>query len=161
MYSSQCSRSFTSLSENFQFLRRRLLERVDLAALRVHAGHHVLDRAVLSRGVHRLEDEQQRPPVVRVEALLQLPEPLDALRLPLLRVRLFLGLEAGGVGGIAVLEPELLVGLDPELLERSHLSINSRKFGGFGVPSPDSAFSTANSAIFSTAQGKWASFRLR
>ena len=48
--------------------------------------------------------------------------------------------------------------------EPTHLvyrSIRSRKFAGFGVPSPDKAFSTANSAIFSTAQGKCASLRLR
>ena len=35
------------------------------------------------------------------------------------------------------------------------------KSGGGGVPSEESAFSTANSAIFSTAHGKWASLRLR
>ena len=33
--------------------------------------------------------------------------------------------------------------------------------GGTGVPSPESAFSTANSAIFSTAHGKWASLSER
>jgi len=40
---------------------RRRLEREHLAALRVHARHHVFDRAVFSRRVHGLEDEQQRP----------------------------------------------------------------------------------------------------
>ena len=48
--------------------------------------------------------------------------------------------------------------------EPAHLvyrSIKSRKLAGLGVPSPDNAFSTANSAIFSTAQGKCASLKLR
>jgi hypothetical protein len=44
---------------------------------------------------------------------------------------------------------------------RVYRSISSRKFEGKGVPSPDSAFSTANSAIFSTAHGKCASLKLR
>src|SRR5207249_2538104 len=43
-----------------QLLGARVLEAVDLAALRVHPGHHVLDHAVLARGVHGLEDDQQR-----------------------------------------------------------------------------------------------------
>ena len=34
---------------------RRLLERIDLASLRVHARHHMLDRAVLTGRIHRLE----------------------------------------------------------------------------------------------------------
>ena len=41
-----------------ELLGRGLLERVDLAALRIEAGGHVLDRPVLSRGIHRLEHEQ-------------------------------------------------------------------------------------------------------
>ena len=48
--------------------------------VRVHARHHVLDRAVLARGVHRLEDQQQRPAILRVEHLLQLAQALDVLR---------------------------------------------------------------------------------
>jgi hypothetical protein len=31
----------------------------------------MFDRAVLARGVHRLEDEQQAPPVLRVHLFLQ------------------------------------------------------------------------------------------
>ena len=61
-----------------EVLRRGLLEREHLAALRIHARHHVLDRAVLAGGVHRLEDEQQRPAVLGVEHLLLLREPLAA-----------------------------------------------------------------------------------
>ena len=39
-----------------QLLRRRLLEGVHLATLRIDARHNVLDRAVLPGGVHRLKD---------------------------------------------------------------------------------------------------------
>ena len=40
-------------------------------ALRIDAGHHVLDRAVLAGGVHRLQHDQHRPAVVGVERLLR------------------------------------------------------------------------------------------
>ena len=56
----------------------RRLERIDLGTLRVHARHDVLDRAVLAGRVHGLEDEQQRPAVLRVEQFLKLAEPFDA-----------------------------------------------------------------------------------
>src|SRR5262249_16096035 len=54
-----------------QLLRRRRLEGVHLAALRVHAGVDVLDRAVLAGGVHGLEDQEERPAVLRVELVLE------------------------------------------------------------------------------------------
>ena len=73
-----------------EILAARRLERVDLAALRVDAGHDVLDRAVLAGRVHRLEDGQHRPAVLRVEHVLQLGERLDAHRQRLLRARLVL-----------------------------------------------------------------------
>ena len=63
-----------------EILAGRRLEGVDLAALRVDAGHDVLDRAVLAGRVHRLEDQQHRPAVLRVEHVLQLGERLDARR---------------------------------------------------------------------------------
>ena len=56
------------------------LNGMDLAALRIDARHHVLDGAVLAGRVHRLENDQHRPAVLRVEPLLQLGEPLDAVR---------------------------------------------------------------------------------
>src|SRR3954453_15326841 len=46
-----------------ELLRGRLLEADDLHALRVDARHHMADRAVLAGGVHRLEDDEQRPAV--------------------------------------------------------------------------------------------------
>ena len=73
--------------------------------LRVDARHDVLDRAVLARRVHRLEDQQHRPAVLGVELLLQLGEALHAelqQRLGLL----FVDVEPGGVAGIVVGEME-------------------------------------------------------
>ena len=55
-----------------EFLSRRSLEAVHLAALRVQPRHHVLDGAVLSRRIHRLKDDQQRVPVLCVENVLEL-----------------------------------------------------------------------------------------
>ena len=57
-----------------QLLGRRLLEAEDLAALRIDAGHDVLDRAVLAGRVHRLEDDQDGVSVVGVEQVLGLGE---------------------------------------------------------------------------------------
>src|SRR5580698_822545 len=49
-----------------QFLGGWLFERINLAALRVDAGHNVLDSAVLARRVHRLEDQQYGVAILRV-----------------------------------------------------------------------------------------------
>src|SRR5512146_213720 len=57
----------------------RLLEAEDLAALRVYPGHHMLDRAVLASGVHRLEDEQERPLVLGVKLFLKLLQKRNAV----------------------------------------------------------------------------------
>ena len=89
-----------------QFLGRRLLERRDLAALRIHAAHHVLDGAVLAGGVHGLEDQQQRSAILRIELVLLVGEPGDAVGQPLLRLGLVLVLQATGVGRIDVLQTE-------------------------------------------------------
>ena len=55
----------------------RLLEREDIAPLRIDARHDVLDRPVLAGGVHRLEDEQQRPAILRIQPILQCGERSD------------------------------------------------------------------------------------
>src|SRR2546426_8531183 len=60
--------------------RSRVLEAVDLAALRVQAGHHVLDHAVLARSVHGLEDDQQGAAVRGVKHVLQRSEILGVPR---------------------------------------------------------------------------------
>ena len=59
-----------------EFAGTRLLERMDLAALRIDAVEHALDRAVLARGVHALKDQQQRPAILGVEFFLKVVQPL-------------------------------------------------------------------------------------
>jgi len=54
-----------------QFLSTRLFKTEDLAALRIDAGHHVSDRAVLPGGVHRLKNKQQRIAIAGIEQTLQ------------------------------------------------------------------------------------------
>src|ERR1041385_3178572 len=66
----------------------RRLERIDVAALRIDAGHHMLDGAILAGGIHCLEDDQERPAILRVEPLLQLGEALDVTRKQLARALL-------------------------------------------------------------------------
>src|SRR5262249_52806575 len=53
-----------------EILGRRRLERKYLATLRIDPGHDVLDRAVLPRRVHGLEDEQDGPAVLGIEHVL-------------------------------------------------------------------------------------------
>ena len=55
--------------------------------------------AVLARGVHGLEDQQQRPAVLRVELVLELGERRDAHRERFLGARLVLGAEVERVAG--------------------------------------------------------------
>ena len=63
-----------------ELLGRGMLEAVDLAALGIDARHDVLDRAVLAGGVHRLEDDQDRPAIGGVEPVLGLGQRGDVLR---------------------------------------------------------------------------------
>ena len=53
------------------------LERKNLAALGVNAGHHMLDRAVLPRCVHCLKDQQHSPIVLGIKPVLKLGEHID------------------------------------------------------------------------------------
>ena len=93
-----------SREKTLELLGGRLLEADDVAALRVHARHHVLDRTVLARRVHRLHHEQHRPAVLRVQLVLHLGEPLD----PLLQMPVCVALvERARVAGVDVLEPEV------------------------------------------------------
>ena len=55
-----------------EILRRRLLERIHLAAGRINPGEHSADGAVLAGRVHRLEYQQHRMVVMGVEDALQL-----------------------------------------------------------------------------------------
>src|ERR1043166_10040624 len=80
-----------------ELVRRRRPERKDLTALRIGAVEPALDRAVLAGRVHALEDQQQRPAVLRVEFALEIGEPLavrldDLLALVLVEAALLRGL---------------------------------------------------------------------
>src|SRR5713226_45906 len=87
-----------------QFLVARRLERMHVAALRIHAGHHVFDRAVLAGGVHALKNQQQRPHILRVQLLLHLREHLAAL--PQHALRVLLRFHSVRVARIKILQPE-------------------------------------------------------
>ena len=62
-----------------QFFVTGRFEGVDIAALRIHARHDVLDDAIFSCGVHALKNEQKRPPVLRVKHFLEVAEAGDAV----------------------------------------------------------------------------------
>ena len=72
-----------------QFHRRRVLVAVHLAALGINARHHMLDRAVFSGRIHRLEDQQDRMLVRRKQDLLPCAEagnvPVEDVPVVLLR----------------------------------------------------------------------------
>ena len=53
---------------------------MNFAALRIYSRHNVFDGAVLARGIHPLKDDKYAPPPVRVEPLLQLLQPGNAVR---------------------------------------------------------------------------------
>jgi hypothetical protein len=80
-----------------EFVAGRLLERMDIAALRIDAVENALDGAVLAGGVHALEDQQQRPAVLGVKLFLKLAEALAV------------GLE--NFLGLVLVETALLIGL--------------------------------------------------
>ncbi len=58
-----------------ELVRRRLLERMDLAALRIDAVEDRLDGAVLAGRIHALKDQEQRPAILRVKLFLKVPQP--------------------------------------------------------------------------------------
>ena len=62
-----------------QLLGARMLVAEHLATLRIDAGHHVPDGAVLARRVHRLEDEQHGVAVGAVEQLLLIAQAPDVI----------------------------------------------------------------------------------
>src|SRR5262247_741958 len=74
----------------------------------------MLDRAVLARCIHRLEDEQQRPAILGIKHLLLLREPLDASSKEF--GRLALVHQPAGVAGIMVLQLKALALCDAERL---------------------------------------------
>jgi hypothetical protein len=83
---------------------------MNFAALRIYTRHDVLDGAVLARGVRPLEDDKYAPSPVRVEPLLQLLQPGNAVREHIL--------DFGGIRG----GPEAFVRLVPRKPEVPRLA---------------------------------------
>src|SRR5437870_11260384 len=94
-----------------QFFGRRSLERVDLTALRVHARHDVLDDAVLASCIHRLQNQQESPPVLCIKFALQLAQLRDTLLQG--GSGLLSGTQFPGVCEVKISQPKLLPILDP------------------------------------------------
>src|SRR6266581_1614235 len=57
-----------------QFFVAWRLERVDIAALRVYTGHHMLDGAVFPGSVHGLKNQQERPAILGIKFFLHVTE---------------------------------------------------------------------------------------
>src|ERR1700752_3412907 len=83
-----------------EILGGRRFEGMDLAALRIDAGHHMLDGAILAGGIQGLKDRQYRPFVLRVELVLQLSERLYAAGERLSGAGLVLRPKPQGVAGV-------------------------------------------------------------
>ena len=87
-----------------------------LAALRIDAGHHVFDDAVLAGGVHALKHQQHGPLAMGIEPLLQVNEAGDPLGQDRLHVS-DVGRETESLGGIVIVKLEVLRLIDPALLD--------------------------------------------
>ena len=107
-----------------EFLGARLLERDDVAALRIDAGEQVLDQAVLAGGVHALQHDEDRAGVVGPEQLLGFRERLDVAGEERLRPFLefiltqFAELAFAGPARIVVLEPKAAARFDREATQQ-------------------------------------------
>ena len=95
-----------------EFLFGGGLEAEDLGGLGIEAAHHVLDRAVLPGGVHRLEHEQQRVLILRVENLSEIEEAFA--QEPQQFFGALVGRERRGVCGIELRQPQACSRPDPE-----------------------------------------------
>ena len=87
-----------------------------LAALRIDAGHHVFDDAVLAGGIHALEHQQHRPLAVGEQPLLPIGKLGDAFgedRPHLLDI----GRETESLGRVVIGELEMCRPVDPALLD--------------------------------------------
>src|SRR5262245_16248461 len=90
---------------------------MDLAALRVDAGHHMLDGAVLTGCVHRLEDSEQGPAILCVQPFLQIRKPLDTFGQQVFGL-LLVDVEASGVASITVCQSKFLSLVDAIAIDK-------------------------------------------
>ena len=105
--------------------RCRRLERRDAAALRVDAREDVADRPVLAGGVEPLEDEEDAPLSLGVEALLQRRELLEQRGELLLR--LVLPRQAERVARITPLQARGGAGIDDEPGQHQRSLLRARR----------------------------------
>ena len=112
-----------------------LLERMDVAALRIEARRHVLDDAILAGGIHRLKNNQHGPLVLGIEPFLQAGEP----RAPSASIALASSLSTvkpAALGGIAVRQAEFVWLVDAEAfgdgveLHASHATLAAHVIAG-------------------------------
>src|SRR5208283_4286882 len=92
--------------------RRRTLKRGDLAPLWINSGDDMLDRSVLSCGIHCLKNEKYRPTVLCVEHVLQFGERLNTGLQRFLNARFIFWPQVARIARINILESELLANLD-------------------------------------------------
>ena len=98
------------------FLGRRRLEAENLATLRVDAAHDVADGAILARGIHRLEHQQDAVGVLCVQPVLLGSQHLDTLlQQP---HGLLLVFDASGPLRVVVLQRDLLARSCHQLLHQ-------------------------------------------
>src|SRR5262249_37675292 len=62
-----------------EFFRARRFEGMNVAALWIDTGHYMLDDAVFARSVHGLQDDEQRPAILRIEFFLHATEKFYAV----------------------------------------------------------------------------------
>src|SRR5689334_10409229 len=93
-----------------QVVRRRSFEGKDLAALRIHSGHNVLDHTIFAGRVHGLKNHQHRPAVLSVKLVLEVSQFRFALVKKFLRM--LLGTEMAGTGRIKILQAKFLSVID-------------------------------------------------
>src|SRR6516165_1237126 len=128
-----------------EILRRGLLERENLTALRIYSRHDVFDGAVLAGRVHRLEHEQQRPAILGVEHVLLLREPLGAALQKVGRLALIQP-QTTCVAWIEVFESETLAFSDTERIDVFLYPIEDL----FSRHGADSFFRGAHSSVSSS-----------
>src|SRR5579863_2334180 len=79
-----------------QVFWRGRLEGIDLAALRIHSRHYVLDGAVFSSSVHGLKNQEDAATILSIELVLIVGHFDDALCEELFGLRLGMNVSGGG-----------------------------------------------------------------
>ena len=114
-----------------QFLSAGGLEGENGASLRVHTGHDVLDHTILTGSVQTLENDQDRPAVLRVKFLLEVVE--HAFACIEYALRMLLVFDSGRVGRVPILQTKLFaLGYTKRFCKARGLFDELVVFHGFG-----------------------------